>query len=150
MPRLRDAVITLAALPSTTCGGGPTTSPTATAAAIDLTGTWDESTGGALTWQLTQTGSAVSGPSQFSQDNGRFLGSVSGQGSVSGSVVDGAFTFADSYATLSRLTCSLVVSGRLTVNGPDDRPMPGGRLLQRRPRWAPSPAASSQSPKPSP
>lgn len=100
------------------CGGGRVSSPTpAPTSAIDLTGTWDESTGGNLTWQLAQTGDRVTGSSQFAEENGPFLGSVSGQGTVSGTVSSGTFTFTDGYPTLSKPTCSLVVTGQLTISG---------------------------------
>jgi len=102
------------------CGGSSSTSstaPTPVAAAIDLTGTWNESGGGTLSWRLTQTGTGVTGTSSFSQDNGRFLGAVSGQGTVTGSVADGAFSFTDTYKTLSKTNCSLAVTGRLVISG---------------------------------
>jgi hypothetical protein len=101
------------------CGGGSGSSPTpgGPTTSIDLTGTWDESTGGSLTWRLAQTGDRVTGSSQFAEDNGAFLGSVSGQGTVSGTVSTGTFTFTDAYPTLSKLNCSLVVTGQLTISG---------------------------------
>jgi hypothetical protein len=102
------------------CGGGsgsnlspPTPTPIST---IDVTGTWDEATGGNLTWQLRQTGSSVTGSSQFAQDNGPFLGAVSGQGTLSGTVSNSTFTFTDSAPTLSKPNCSLVATGQLTFS----------------------------------
>src|SRR5438046_1778657 len=84
----------------TACGGGSssTNNPSPT---IDLTGTWSEQ-GGDLTWRLMETGANVSGTSHFSQDSGRYLGAVSGNGNISGTVSSATFSFTDSYPSLSK------------------------------------------------
>jgi len=99
------------------CAGGSSSSPTGPSAPVDLTGAWDEGTGGNLTWQLSQNGATVSGSSAFSQENGPFLGGVSGQGVIAGTVSNGTFTFTDTVATLSKPNCSMMVSGQLTLSG---------------------------------
>ena len=114
---LRIAFAPALALALAGCGSSSSASPTAPAAVVDLTGTWNESGGGTLTWRLTQGAAGVTGTSSFSQDNGRYLGAVSGQGTITGTVADGAFSFTDRYATLSRQNCSLVVTGRMIISG---------------------------------
>jgi hypothetical protein len=115
-PILRLVLGPALALTLAGCGGTSPASPAAPAAIVDLTGIWNE-TGGSVTWRLAQGGAGVTGTSSFSQDNGRFIGAVSGQGTVTGTVADGAFSFTDTYATLSRPNCSLVVTGSLVISG---------------------------------
>lgn len=111
-------------LASTACGGGSGSSPSAPApisptptptSPTDVTGIWDESTGGDLTWQLVQTGSTVTGSSRFSQQSGP-LGAVSGQGMLSGTLSNGTFAFTDNASMLSKPDCSVVVTGQLTLS----------------------------------
>ena len=115
-PILRLVLGPALALTLAGCGGTSPASPAAPAAIVDLTGIWNE-TGGTVTWRLAQGAAGVTGTSSFSQDNGRFIGAVSGQGTVTGTVADGAFSFTDAYATLSRPNCSLVVTGSLVISG---------------------------------
>jgi len=117
MRRLGLALGLSAGLLAAACGSkssgpaGPTNTTT------DLTGTWNETPGGDLTWVLTQTGSNVTGSTSFSQDSGPNLGAVSGKGIMSGTVSSGLFNFTDTYATLSKANCSMTVSGQMTING---------------------------------
>lgn len=110
------SILLAAALASCKSSDSNPTTPSSTGStSIDLTGTWAEGTGGDLTWTLTQNGGAVTGSSRFSQMSGPFLGAVSGQGTISGTVSAGTFSFTDSYTTLSTPNCSLVATGTLTI-----------------------------------
>ena len=78
MKNLRVVTLGLFVL-SAGCGsGGWGSSPTAPVpaapappAAVDLSGAWGESTGGDVTWQLSQTGTTVSGTGRFSKSSRR-------------------------------------------------------------------------------
>jgi hypothetical protein len=105
------------------CGGGGSTagttvstptSPTVTVS--DLTGAWTETTGGALTWQLTQSGGTVTGTSSYTQGSGPLTG-ASVRGAISGSVASSTFTFTDSSTSISRPNCTIVATGSLTISG---------------------------------
>jgi hypothetical protein len=99
------------------CGGsdgGPAAPPPA---ATDLTGRWSEANGGSVSWTLTQTGTTVAGTSSYSENNGRYLGAISGDGIVSGSINGRQLTFTDTYATVSKPNCSVQVTGTLSIDG---------------------------------
>jgi hypothetical protein len=106
------------------CGGGSgsTSTPTAPSATptpqatTDLSGAWSESTGD-LTWVLTQQGVTVTGTSNFSQSSGQYLGAVSGNGVIAGTVAGASFNGTDTYATLSKPNCSMRVTLEMSING---------------------------------
>jgi len=117
---IRKSLAILLVAAAAGCGGSDSSSSPSSPsspAAVDLTGAWFETTGD-LAWQLAQTGSTVTGTSQFSQDSG-LIGPATGRGTVTGVRAGGSVTFTDTYpvGSLSVPNCSIVASGTLTISG---------------------------------
>ncbi len=95
------------------CGGG---SGGPSGGTQDLTGTWVYAEGSTtVRWQLVQTGNAVSGASLATDANNPSYGATGIQGQLSGTVMNGSFTYTDTYATTKAANCSETNSGTLTV-----------------------------------
>ncbi len=92
----------------------PSSPPPATGGS-GLTGRWiGRELSTVVTWSLTQEGSAVSGPSSFSEPG------AGGAGTVTGTVSDSTFTFKDNYPSLTdgaSRNCTAVITGTLTIGG---------------------------------
>lgn len=110
------------------CGGGGSSAsgspaaPSSPSTSVNLTGTWsgtasDSSGPGRMTWQLTQSGSAISGTFTMADD----AQSVSGSGTVSGTVSGAAIQFSLSVPAGGfdgkYAACSSTVSGSGSATG---------------------------------
>ena len=108
----QSGVVLVAALLAA-CGGGGGGTPAGPGAAVDLTGTW-AGVGDSfqVTWQLAQDGNRVTGTSRYSDTDG-----FAGQGTVSGTVSGGVFSFTNDYeaASPSSAGCAEHATGTLSV-----------------------------------
>jgi hypothetical protein len=111
MPRVLSVLLMAALLAA--CGGGGGGASAGPSAVVDLTGSW----AGAgdsfqVTWQLSQDGNRVTGTSRYSDSDG-----FAGQGTVSGTVSGGVFSFTNEYeaASASSRGCAERATGTLSV-----------------------------------
>jgi hypothetical protein len=117
----RSLVVPVFMLSVVACGGGSSgatspTAPTPASPSVNIAGAWggtakDSSGPGRMTWQLSQSGSAISGTMTMSDD----VTQITGQGTVSGTLAGSTLQFSIAIPaggfSGGDNACSLSVSG---------------------------------------
>lgn len=123
---IRSAVGAMLVLGVAACGGGSSgsaspTAPSPAAPAVNLGGAWsgtakDSSGPGRMTWQLTQSGSTVSGTLTMSDDVTQVTGQGTLSGTLSGSTLQFSLTIPAGGFSGSDSACSLSASGSASAS----------------------------------